>query len=73
MISAELPGLTKDDVRIEITDEALIVEGDRTREDVEEKEGFYRSRASLRAFYRHIRLPEGAEADKAQAELMTTG
>ena len=69
VISAELPGLIKDDVHVEITDEALIVEGDRTREDVEEKEGFYRSERAYGHFYRYIRLPEGAEADKAKAEL----
>jgi HSP20 family protein len=69
VISAELPGLKKEDVHVEITDDALILRGERSREDVEQGEGFYRSERAYGRFYRAIPLPEGAQTDKAKAEL----
>jgi HSP20 family protein len=69
VVSAELPGLRKEDVHVEITDDALIVRGERSREDVEQREGFYRSERAYGRFYRSIPLPEGAQTDKSKAEL----
>jgi len=66
-IRAELPGLTKDDVKVEVTDEALTLSGERKEEKEEKREGFYRSECSYGSFYRLIPLPEGASTDKATA------
>jgi HSP20 family protein len=66
-VRADLPGLSKDDVKVEITDEALIISGERKEEKEEKREGYYRSERSYGRFYRRIPLPQGVNADKAMA------
>jgi len=67
VVSAELPGLKKEDVKVKVTDESLILEGERKLEKEEEREGYYRSERSYGRFYREIPLPEGVILDKASA------
>ncbi len=67
MVKAELPGLTRDDVKVELTDEALTISGERKDEKEEKREGFYRSERNYGRFYRQIPLPEGVKTDKANA------
>lgn len=67
MVKADLPGLTKDDVKVELTDEALTISGERKEEKEEKREGFYRSERNYGRFYRQIPLPEGAKTEKASA------
>jgi len=67
-ISAELPGMTKEDVKVECADEGLIIEGEKRREHESDVGGFHRSERSYGRFYRFIPLPDGAQADKAKAE-----
>lgn len=69
LVTAELPGLKKEEVKVELTDEALIIEGERKQEHKEEKEGYHRWERSYGQFYRSIPLPEGAKTDQAKAEL----
>ncbi len=69
VVSAELPGLKKEDVKVELTDDALIIEGERKREHKEDHEGFHRWERSYGRFYRSVPLPEGARTDQGKAEL----
>lgn len=69
VVTAELPGLKKDDVRVEVTKDALVIEGERKLEHKEDKEGYHRYERSYGKFYRSIPLPEGAKAEEARAEL----
>ncbi|HJP93872.1 MAG TPA: Hsp20/alpha crystallin family protein [Pyrinomonadaceae bacterium] len=66
-VRADLPGLTKDDVKVEITDDLLTISGERKEEKEEKREGFYRSERSYGSFYRQIPLPEGAKTENAAA------
>lgn len=66
-VRAELPGLTKDDVKVELTDNVLTLSGERKEEKEEKREGYYRTERSYGSFYRLIPLPEGANMDKATA------
>lgn len=67
MVKADLPGLTKDDVKVELTDEVLTISGERKEEKEEKHEGFYRSERKYGRFYRQIPLPEGVKTDEANA------
>lgn len=66
-VRAELPGLTRDDVKVEFTDEALTISGERKEEKEEKREGFYRSERSYGSFYRRLPLPEGVDPEKVTA------
>ena len=68
-VSADLPGLTKDDIEVNIDNDTITIQGQRQsqKEDRDEQRGFYRSERSYGSFYRAIPLPEGVNADNAQA------
>jgi HSP20 family protein len=67
-IAAELPGLNKDDVRVEFTDEGIIIEGEKKQETESDEGGVHRSERTYGRFYRMIPLPDGAKAEQAKAE-----
>jgi HSP20 family protein len=66
-IKADLPGLRREDVSIDITDDAVTIQGERKLEREEEREGIYRIERSYGSFCRVIPLPEGAMIDQAKA------
>jgi HSP20 family protein len=66
-VRAELPGLTKEDVKVTVLNDELTIEGERTREADEKKEGFYRTERAYGGFYRRIVLPEHVETAGAKA------
>lgn len=66
-IRVDLPGLTRDEVSVEVSDNAVTIQGERRREHEEDREGIYRSERSYGTFFRTIPLPEGAIADQAKA------
>jgi HSP20 family protein len=67
VVRADLPGLTKDDVKVELTDNGLTIEGERQSEKEDKGEGYYRSERSYGKFFRRLPLPEGVKADNASA------
>jgi HSP20 family protein len=67
VVRADLPGLTKDDVHVEVTDEALTIEGERRSEHEERQGGFFRSERRYGTFHRQIPLPEGVNPDQVKA------
>jgi HSP20 family protein len=66
-IRADVPGLRREDVTVDITDTEVCVQGERKHEREEEREGYYRSERGYGSFCRVIPLPEGAIADQARA------
>jgi HSP20 family protein len=67
-VHADLPGVDKNDVKVELTDGNLIIQGERKREHQEESGGFRRSERSYGTFYRSIPLPDGANTEGARAQ-----
>jgi len=67
VVRADLPGLTKDDVNIELSDGNVTIEGERRGEREEKREGFYRSERSYGKFYRQLPLPDGVNVQDANA------
>jgi len=67
MVCADLPGMKKEDIQIELTDDMLTIQGERRQEFEDTQEGYRRSERSYGSFYRSIPLPEGVDGEKAQA------
>jgi HSP20 family protein len=67
VIRADLPGLSKDDVKVDVTEDVITIQAERKREHEEEKGGIYRSERSYGSFSRTITLPAGAISDQAKA------
>ena len=68
VIRAELPGVKKDEIQAEITDSALIIQGERRDEQEKRERSVYRSERSYGSFYRRIPLPEGVDGENATAK-----
>jgi HSP20 family protein len=67
MIHADLPGLSENDVKVEVTDDGLLIEGERKRESSSDEGGWHRSERVYGRFSRLIPLPQGARVDEAKA------
>ncbi len=67
-VIADLPGINENDVKVEVTDEGLVIQGERRREQEQKGERYYRSERSYGQFYRLVPLPENANLDQARAE-----
>ena len=67
-ISADLPGVKKEDLIVNVTDDAVTIEGERRQERATDEHGYYQSERSYGSFYRSIPLPEGAQPESATAE-----
>jgi HSP20 family protein len=63
VLRADLPGLSEEDVAIELEDSVLTVAGERKAEHEDKREGFYRVERSFGQFRRSLTLPEGVDAD----------
>jgi HSP20 family protein len=67
VVRADLPGLSPDDVQIDIDDGVLTISGERQNTNEDRQDGFYRSERSYGAFARSIALPEGVDEDQVRA------
>jgi HSP20 family protein len=67
IVRADLPGLSKDDINVDITHDAIKIRGERRQEKEENEEGYYRSERSYGTFYREIPLPSGVNGEEARA------
>ena len=66
-VRVDLPGLTKEDVKIAVTHDELTIEGERKIEKEEKQEGLYRSERIYGTFFRRIFIPEHVKGEAAEA------
>ena len=68
VVRAELPGVSKDDVEVTLTEDSVTIEAHTTKETKEEEEGkYYRRETSRGDFQRTLALHTGVDEDKAKA------
>jgi HSP20 family protein len=67
VLKADLPGLTDEDVSIEVQDGTLTISGERGAEHESNERGWYRIERSFGSFSRSLTLPDGVEPDGISA------
>lgn len=67
IVRADLPGMKKDDVEVDVTDGVLTIQGERRQGCEEDLEGGYRSECRYGLFVRSIPLPEGIDPEDVTA------
>jgi HSP20 family protein len=69
VVKAELPGLKKEDVTVEIDGEDLVIKAEAKTESEVKEEGYYRMERSTGSFYRRMPLPAGTTPEQIEATL----
>jgi HSP20 family protein len=64
---AELPGIGRDDIQVNIADHRLTITGEKKKEEEIKEENYYRSERSYGSFTRSVELPADVQAEKAKA------
>lgn len=70
IITAELPGLTANDVRVDFSDGILTIQGDKTEERTEKEDGmkYHIWERRSGSFQRSFPFPGGVAEDKIKAD-----
>lgn len=67
LVQADLPGIKREDINVQVEQDAIVIHGQRHQERSGNESGYYRSERSYGSFYRTIPLPEGTNAESASA------
>ena len=67
VVKAELPGIDRDDVHVNLTDHTLTIQGKKKHDEEVKEENFYRCERSYGTFVRSLELPQDVQADKSQS------
>jgi HSP20 family protein len=68
VLKADLPGLKRDDVSIEVKDRVLVISGERETEHAEAIGGVHRAERSFGSFARSLTLPDGIDSEQIAAD-----
>lgn len=67
IIKAEIPGLAKEDISVQVTDSTLMIKGEKKREEEVKEDDYYRCERSFGSFSRAVGLPCEVKADQVKA------
>ena len=67
VVKAELPGMDKDNIEVNLTDHTLTIRGEKKKEEEVKEENYYRAERSYGSFLRTIDLPAEVRGDKVTA------
>lgn len=67
VVKAEIPGMKKEDIEVNLTDDMVTISGEKKQEEKVEKKDYYRLERSYGSFSRSFRLPKEIQTDKAKA------
>jgi len=66
VLRADLPGLSDEDVNVQLEDNVLTISGERKTEHESQQEGYYRLERAFGGFSRALTLPDGVDPDGVQ-------
>jgi HSP20 family protein len=67
IVKSDLPGMSKDDIEVNLTDDTITLSGERKKEEKIDKNNYYRLERSYGSFRRSFTLPTEVQTDKAKA------
>jgi HSP20 family protein len=67
VVRAEFPGMTQDDIELNLQDNVLTLKGEKKQEKKEEKENYHRIERCYGSFTRSFTLPAGVKYDDVKA------
>lgn len=67
LLSLEMPGIKKDDIKLEMRDNQMIISGERRQEEQKKEKGYSYSERRFGKFQRSFTLPSGIDGDKIEA------
>jgi len=67
VVKAELPGMDKENIEVNLTDHHLTIKGEKKKEEEVKEENYYRAERSYGSFLRTLELPKDVHADKVKA------
>ena len=67
VLKSEMPGMTKEDIEVNLTDDTITLSGEKKKEEKVEKKNYYRFERSFGSFKRCFALPSEVQSDKAKA------
>jgi len=68
VLKAELPGITAQDISVEVKDNILTLKGEKKFEKETKEENYHRMERSYGSFQRAFTLPETVQQEKAKAK-----
>jgi HSP20 family protein len=68
VLRADLPGVSEDEVKIELEENVLTISGERKTEHEERREGYVRVERASGSFSRSLVLPDGVDPDSVKAQ-----
>jgi len=68
VLNVELPGVTKDDISLEVKDSTLTIRGEKKLEKDVKEENFHRMERTYGSFTRAFTLPSTVQQDKVKAK-----
>lgn len=68
-LTAELPGMSADDIEVEVREGDLILHGEKEIKEEKEEEDYHVTERSYGEFYRRFTLPSSVDAERIRAEM----
>ena len=67
VVKAELPGMKREDLELNISDNLLTIKGEKKKEEEVKEKGYYYSERSYGSFTRTVEIPKDVQTDKVRA------
>ncbi len=69
VVKAELPGMRKEEIEVNLTDNSITISGEKKKEEKVERKDYYRLERSYGSFSRSFALPSEVDIARARAQM----